>query len=280
MGHAFHAACVQLCSSRSIDENISAASALIREAAKAGADFVATPEMTSFMETKTKGLFASAAPEEDDKALAAFRALAAELKIWLLIGSLAIRVAPDKAANRSFLLSPAGDIEQRYDKIHMFDVDLEGGESYRESKNYRAGSQAALAGLPWGTLGLTICYDLRFPHLYRQLAQGGAAFLTVPSAFTQKTGEAHWHALLRARAIETGCFVFAPAQEGAHECGRQTYGHSLIISPWGEILAEAEAGPGFILAEIDPAKVEEARARIPALDHDRQILAPSTAFDV
>ena len=274
----FKAACVQLRTGRNVQENIEAASALIRAAHGAGAQFIATPETTSLMELKADVLFATCVEEAKDPALLAFRQLAEELSVWLLVGSLALRVAPDKVVNRSLLIGPDGSLKARYDKIHMFDVDLPGGESYRESKNYRAGTEAVIADLPWGRLGLSVCYDLRFPYLYRQLAKTGASFLTVPSAFTQKTGEAHWHVLLRARAIETGCFVIAPAQGGAHENGRQTYGHSLIISPWGEILAEAAQEPTFILAEIDPAKVAEARSRIPALDHDRAVLAPSGAF--
>jgi predicted amidohydrolase len=180
----------------------------------------------------------------------------------------------ERLRNRSFLIAPDGGIAQRYDKIHMFDVSLEGGESYRESAAFRPGEAAALAALPWGTLGMTVCYDLRFPHLYRALAQAGARFLTVPSAFTVPTGRAHWHVLLRARAIENFCFVFAPAQWGEHAEGRRTYGHSLIVAPWGEILAEAEDGVGVILAEIDPAKAEEARRAVPSLSHDRPFAPP------
>ncbi len=265
-----------------IDRNIADVSALIREAAKGGAQFVATPETTALMELGAKRLFANIVVQEEDRALTAFQSLASELGIHLLIGSLAIKVASDKAANRSFLLSPEGEITARYDKIHMFDVDLGNGEAYRESKNYRAGETSVLADLPGlgRKLGMTVCYDLRFPHLYRQLAQGGAGYLTVPSAFTKPTGEAHWHVLLRARAIETGCFVFAPAQGGTHDNGRETFGHSLIIDPWGDILAEAGTDPCVILAEIDPAKIEDARGRIPSLTHDRAIIASDAPTDV
>lgn len=266
-----------------IDRNIEDASALIREAAKGGAQFIATPETTALMELGAKRLFANIVTQEEDRALKAFQELASELGVHLLIGSLAVKVASDKAANRSFLLSPEGEIAASYDKIHMFDVDLGNGEAYRESKNYQAGEKSVLADLPLfgseGKLGMTICYDLRFPHLYRQLAHGGAGYLTVPSAFTKPTGEAHWHVLLRARAIETGCFVFAPAQGGTHENGRETYGHSLIIDPWGDILAEAGTDPCVILAEIDPAKIDEARGRIPSLAHDRAIISSDTATD-
>ena len=180
------------------------------------------------------------------------------------------RFRPTAPPTARFLIDRKGDIAARYDKIHMFDVDLAGGESYRESRNYRPGEQAVLADLPWGRLGLTICYDLRFPALYRALAEAGASMLAIPSAFTRQTGEAHWHVLMRARAIENGCFVFAAAQGGKHESGRETYGHSLIVDPWGRILAEGGVEPGVVLAEIDLAEVANARARIPSLQHGRR----------
>ncbi|MFZ3035573.1 MAG: carbon-nitrogen hydrolase family protein [Parvibaculum sp.] len=270
----FLAACVQLRAGREVAPNVDLAVSLIEEAAVAGAQFIATPENTSLMEAKSQLLFEKAVAEEDDTALAAFRAVAASRKVWALIGSLPIKVAPDKLANRSFLIGPDGVVIARYDKIHMFDVDLGGGESYRESKNFRPGAQAVTAELPWGVLGMTVCYDLRFPQLYRVLSEAGASFLSVPSAFTKPTGKAHWHVLLRARAIENGAYVLAPAQDGLHENGRETYGHSLIVAPWGEIIAEAEEGTGFIVAEIDPAKVAEARGRVPSLQHDRAFAVP------
>ncbi|MAM93216.1 carbon-nitrogen hydrolase family protein [Parvibaculum sp.] len=274
---SFLAACVQMRSSCDVADNIATAGALVSEAAEKGASFVMTPEMTSLLVTKTGDLFASAREEKDDEALAAFRALAAEKSIWLLAGSLPIKLSGTKVANRSFLISPEGEVAARYDKIHMFDVDLEGGESYRESKNYEAGREAIIAKLPWGRIGLTVCYDIRFPHLYRMLAQAGADFLTVPAAFTKQTGEAHWHTLLKARAIETGCFVFAPAQGGKHECGRETYGHSLIIAPWGEVIAEAAHDePGVILAEIDTGRIASARRKVPSLGHDRDFSLPES----
>ncbi|HEY1612768.1 MAG TPA: carbon-nitrogen hydrolase family protein [Rhizomicrobium sp.] len=272
---AFRAACVQLRSSDDVAENIATASALIREARRAGADFVATPENTTLMAPDGGAKLELSRSEDDDTALPAFRALAQELGIWLLIGSLAIKVSADKTANRSFLVDPQGAIAARYDKIHLFDVDLPSGETYRESNTVAGGDRAATADLPWCRVGLSICYDLRFPALYRDLAQAGAAMLTVPSAFTETTGKAHWHVLLRARAIENGAFVLAPAQGGLHANGRRTFGHSLIVSPWGEILAEAGTDPGIILAEIDPAAVAEARARVPSLRHDRRYAAPS-----
>ncbi|HSM18872.1 MAG TPA: carbon-nitrogen hydrolase family protein [Hyphomicrobiales bacterium] len=265
----FMAACVQLRAGQDVAANIEAAEALIREAAVAGADYVQTPEQTALMELRTKALFANIVAEEDDPALKRFTALAAELGIWLHIGSLAIRVAEDKAANRAFVIAPDGSIAARYDKIHMFDVDLPSGETYRESRNYRPGEEAVTVDLPWGRLGLSICYDLRFPYLYRALAHAGAHFLAIPAAFTRQTGEAHWHVLQRARAIETGCFVISAAQGGTHENGRETFGHSLIVAPWGEILAEAGTDPCVITAAIDQTACAEARQRIPALRHDR-----------
>jgi deaminated glutathione amidase len=222
------------------------------------------------METGRERFFAGIVAEEQDPALAMLRELARALGIFVHIGSLAIKVSPDKAANRSFLIDRHGEVVARYDKIHMFDVDLASGESYRESRNYRAGELAVLADLPWGRLGLTICYDLRFPALYRALAEAGASFLSIPSAFTRQTGEAHWHVLLRARAIETGCFVFAAAQGGTHENGRETFGHSLVIDPWGRVLSEGGTEPQVVIADVELAEVAAARARIPSLQHGRR----------
>lgn len=266
----FTAALIQMRSTRKIDVNLADASRMIREAAAAGAVYVQTPEMTNVMEAKREALFAAIEPEENDASLAAFRALAQELKIHLHIGSMAVKASPERAANRSFLIDPAGTVIASYDKIHMFDVDLGNGETYRESASYQPGENAAIADPPFGRLGLTICYDLRFPALYRALAESGASYLAVPSAFTRPTGEAHWHTLLRARAIENTCYVLAAAQGGKHENGRETYGHSLIVDPWGEIVAEGGTEPGVITARIDPAKVAEARKRIPSLQHGRR----------
>ena len=274
MSAAFTVACVQLASGTEIEANLAAAIEGIRRARDAGADFVLTPETTDMMEIKRRAAFEKAMPEAEHRGLAALRDLAAELGCWLLAGSLVVRLSETRLANRSFLIDPAGELAARYDKIHMFDVEVPDGQSYRESKAYQPGRTAVLADLPWGRLGLTVCYDLRFPRLFRTLAQAGAEFLTVPSAFTRLTGRAHWHVLLRARAIETGCFVLAPAQCGETSQGRQTYGHSLIAAPWGEVLAEAGEAPGVILAEIDPARVAEARRMIPALGHDRAFDAP------
>ncbi|MBU1210476.1 MAG: carbon-nitrogen hydrolase family protein [Alphaproteobacteria bacterium] len=261
----FRASLVQMCSGRDPDRNTAAASELIHEAVAAGANYVLTPEVTNVMEVEREALFAAAEPEDRNRSLASFKALAAELSVWLHIGSLAIRKSPDKLANRSYLIAPDGNIAARYDKIHMFDVSLANGEVYSESTNYAAGSEAVVAAMPWGGLGMTICYDLRFPYLFRTLALNGARMIAVPAAFTRPTGEAHWHVLLRARAIETQCFVFAAAQGGTHEHGRKTYGHSLIISPWGEILAEGGESPGVVTADIDMSKLEEVRARVPSL---------------
>jgi predicted amidohydrolase len=260
-----------LCTGQDVDENIDRANALIRKAAQGGANFIATPEMTHLMELSGKPLFSKVHYEDDDPGVRAFAGIAKELGVWLLIGSLAIRLSDDKVANRSFLFQPDGEVKAIYDKIHMFDVDLDGGESYRESKHYQAGTQAVIAELPWASIGLTVCYDLRFPYLHRLLAHRGASILAVPAAFTKPTGQAHWHILLRARAIENACYVVAPAQGGVHENGRETFGHSLIISPWGEILAEGGEKPCVISAMLDPGKVAETRGRIPSLNHDRAV---------
>jgi deaminated glutathione amidase len=271
---AFRAACIQLRSSDDVADNIRQTVALVREAAAQGASFIATPENTTLMAPDGGAKLANSFDEAHDPALPVFSALAKELKLWLLIGSLAIKVSPTKTANRSFLLAPDGSIAARYSKIHLFDVALAGGESYRESHTVEGGSEAVVADTALGAIGLTVCYDVRFPGLYRKLAQKGAFLFTVPSAFTVPTGQAHWHVLLRARAIENGAFVVAPAQGGVHANGRRTFGHSLIVSPWGEVLAEAGTDPGVILADIDPAQSAQARARIPNLQHDRPFTGP------
>jgi len=265
----FRAALVQLCSARTVAPSVEQATYLIRLAHADGASYVLTPETTNVMELNRARLRDMISHEADCRILAHFKALASELGIWLHLGSMTFRRDGGKIANRSLLITPDGAIAAHYDKIHMFDVDLAGGESYRESKTFEAGTRAVVAALPWGRIGLTICYDLRFPALYRALAHAGADFLAVPSAFTKQTGRAHWRTLLRARAIENGCFIFAAAQGGTHETGRETYGHSLIVDPWGVVLAEAGVEPGVISAEIDPPRVGEARRRIPSLMHDR-----------
>ena len=270
----FRAACVQLRSSDDVEENIRIACDFIREAHGQGAKFIATPENTTLMAPDGGAKLEKSFAEENDPALPRFRALAEELGVWLLIGSLALKVSEKKTANRSFLVDPKGRIAARYDKIFLFDVDLPSGETYRESNTVAGGNRAVVADLPWGRLGLSICYDLRFPQLYRRLAQVGASVLAVPSAFTETTGKAHWHVLLRARAIENGAFVIAPAQGGTHANGRKTYGHSLIVAPWGEILAEGGTEPGVILADIDLDAVKSARERVPSLRHDRDFEGP------
>jgi deaminated glutathione amidase len=267
----FTAAMVQMCTGLLPEANLEQGSRLIRQAAAEGADYVQTPEVSNMIQTNRKAMFELLATEQDDVSLKAYRALAAELNIHLHIGSLALRATAERAVNRSFLIGPDGNVLASYDKIHMFDIDLPGGESYRESANYQPGETAVISDLPWGRIGLTICYDLRFPALYRALAESGASFLTVPSAFTVRTGEAHWHTLLRARAIENGCFVFAAAQAGTHESKRQSYGHSLIVAPWGEVLAEGGGTEtGVFTAKIDPSRVEAARKIVPSLLHGRR----------
>ena len=267
---SFKAAMIQMRAGLAPAANLDAAVRLIGEAKSAGANYVQTPEMTNILAAKREQLFATIVAEDADNTLATLRELARKLSLHIHVGSLAVKLSHERAANRSLLIAPNGEIVARYDKIHMFDVDLANGESYRESNSYRAGESATLADLPWGRLGLTVCYDLRFPALYRALAEAGATLLAVPSAFTKQTGEAHWHVLLRARAIENGCFVFAAAQGGKHESGRETYGHSLIVDPWGRILAEGGDEPGVVMAEIDMSEVAKARGRIPSLEHGRR----------
>jgi predicted amidohydrolase len=270
MTSTFTVGLVQMRSGLAPPANLETAIRLIGEAKAAGADYVQTPEMTNVMDIKRERLFAAMVPEDDDLSLVRFRELARKLRIHLHIGSLGIKISPERAVNRSFLIDREGEIVARYDKIHMFDVDLAGGESYRESRNFRPGESAIVADLPWGRLGFSICYDLRFPALYRALAEAGASFISIPAAFTRQTGEAHWHILIRARAIENGAFVFAAAQGGMHENGRETFGHSLIVDPWGRIVAEGGTEPGIVVARIDPAEVAAARAKIPSLQHGRR----------
>jgi predicted amidohydrolase len=252
--------------------NIAEASVLIKEAVGKGAKFVLTPEMTNILETDRDRLKRLVRPEGDDASVAAFAELARDQRIWLLAGSFALKGPEDKLVNRSLLFSPDGKVTARYDKVHLFDVDLPTGQSLRESATYAPGHPVPLVPLPFARLGLTICYDIRFPHLYKSLAQAGAEVLTVPSAFTKVTGEAHWHVLLRARAIETGSFVLAPAQGGVHECGRETYGKSLAVSPSGDIWAEGGQDAQVIMTAIDRSQVLDARRRIPVLRHGGQVI--------
>ncbi len=263
---AFRAACVQMRSGIDRARNVADALALIEEAAQKGAHFIMTPEMTNAVDRNAERLMASLPEGEEIDEVRAFGAAAAESGVWLLIGSMAINRGDGRLANRSFLFGPDGEIAARYDKIHMFDVSLENGESWRESRIYHPGAEAVVVETPLVKVGLSICYDVRFPHLYRAMAQAGAEVLCVPAAFTRQTGRAHWKTLLTARAIECGAFVIAAAQGGVHEDGRETFGHSLIISPWGDILTEARGDePCVILAEIDPARVAKARGQIPSL---------------
>lgn len=254
--------------------NVADACAMIREAKARGAGFVTTPEMTNILEPDRPRLRALARPEAEDEGVATFSALAQELGLWLNIGSLALKGKAEKLVNRSLLLRPDGTVAARYDKLHLFDVDLPTGETLRESHAYAAGHNVPVVATPFGRLGLTICYDVRFPHLYRSLAKAGASWFTVPSAFTVPTGEAHWHVLMRARAIETGSFLLAAAQGGLHESGRETYGHALAVSPWGEVLAEAGREPEVLMVDLDMEAVRRARGRIPALGHDRPFALP------
>lgn len=252
-----------------IDANLAAAEALIRAAANQGASFIATPEMTHILQRSSKKLFAAITDEANDSGVKRFAALAKELSIDLLIGSLAIKTGEKRAANRSYLFGPEGRIKARYDKIHLFDVTVSAAETWKESNVYDRGDKAVMADIDGGALGLSICYDLRFPPLYRHYGQSGADIIAVPAAFTRPTGEAHWAPLLRARAIETGSFIIAPAQGGLHADGRTTYGHSMIIGPWGDIRARLDNDEaGFICAEIDVADVQDARRRIPAWNHN------------
>ena len=283
MSGAFTAACVQFTAGPDPEPNLSQVADLVRRARDAGADLIMTPEASNFIENGRRRRD-KARREADDPFLAGMRELARGTGAWLLLGSLVIDpagepgadVGEERLANRSFLIDPAGAVVARYDKIHMFDIDLPGGESYRESNAYRPGAGTAVAETPWGRLGMSVCYDVRFPHLYRALAQAGADFLAVPSVFTVPTGRAHWHVLLRTRAIENGCFVFAPAQWGEHVGGRKSYGHSLIVDPWGEVLADGGEGTGIAMARIDPARIAEARRMVPSLQHDRGFTPPET----
>ena len=263
-------ACVQMRSGRDPAKNRDDAVRLVGEAADAGAVFVQTPEMTSLVERERNRLFENIHRQEEDITLAALRETARARGITLQIGSLAVRDG-DKVANRAFLIDPQGEIAAQYDKIHLFDVDLPNGETWRESRTYQGGERAVLARTAIGMLGLSICYDIRFPYLYRAYAQAGAEIIGAPACFTRQTGEAHWHVLNRARAIETGCFMISAAQGGLHEDGRESFGHSLIIDPWGRILAEGGTEPGVITAAIELEDVARARGRVPSLRHDRDV---------
>lgn len=272
---SFTAACIQMTSKTDVAENLAFSSGLIRAASAAGADFIATPEVTNMLEPNKQSAREKAQFEEDDMTLKAYQALASELGKWILAGSLVIKIkGEERLANRSFLIAPDGGVKAKYDKIHMFDVELENGEFHRESSGYRPGETSVVAETPLGNIGMTVCYDVRFAHLFQDLARAGAGILTVPAAFTYTTGKAHWHILLRARAIENGAFVIAPAQCGQHSGKRRTYGHSLIIDPWGEILADGGEETGFITAKIDMDEVAKRRRNVPNLLNIRPYSRP------
>ena len=269
-------ACAQLTSTTDIAENIEISSELIREAHGHGAQLIGLPEVVNLVQRSRRKSAEVVKTEDEETSLKAYRELAAELGVWLHTGSLVIKLMDDERnVNRSFLIDDKGAIAATYDKIHMFDVDLENGVSFRESRVFKPGDRAVVAETPWCGLGMTVCYDVRFAYLYRALAKAGASVLMVPAAFTRQTGQAHWHILLQARAIETGCYVVAPAQCGDHEDGRQTYGHSLIVAPWGEILADGGEEPGVVMAELDFSRIDKARGMVPALSHDRDFAPPA-----
>jgi deaminated glutathione amidase len=276
MSQPFRVACVQNCATDDLAANLATAVDLVRAAAGARAELICLPEFFSNLEQSAAAYYDKGYGADTHPALPAFGALAREYSCWLLLGSIPIKASAGKVYNRSHLLAPDGGVVATYDKIHLFDVALEDGQSYLESASVVPGERAATAALPWGVLGLSICYDVRFPQLYRALAKAGADFISIPAAFTAKTGQAHWHTLVRARAIETGCFVFAPGQCGVRPWGRHTYGHSLIVDPWGEVLAEGGEEEGYIVADVDVARVAEVRRMIPALAHDR-VFAPPRA---
>jgi deaminated glutathione amidase len=274
------AALVQLNVSDDPVANLAVTLGFVRQAVEQGADFVLTPELTNGLSSSRAHQRSVFRHEEDDETLATLRAEAKAAGIWLLIGSLGLLThdADGRFANRSFLIAPDGSVAARYDKIHMFDVNVSATEVYRESEGYRPGTQAVVAETPFVKIGMTVCYDVRFPALYRRLAQGGAQVITVPAAFNHITGAAHWETLLRARAIETGCFVLAPAQTGFHAetagKGRRTHGHSLAVAPWGEVLADAGTDPGVTLVDLEMSRIREARNRVPSLAHDRGFDGP------
>jgi len=274
MSESVIAACVQVCAGPEITPNLERTEALIREAAGRGAQLIVLPENVSLMIQGRDNLFARVSCAAEHPAIAFFRRMARETQAWIVGGSIGVHVGDDRLANRSYLFDPSGAIVTFYDKLHMFDADLSDEESYRESLNYRPGDQMVVAATPWGPLGLTICYDLRFPQLYRALGKAGASIITVSAAFAATTGQAHWHVLLRARAIETGAFILASAQCGEHDGGRRTYGHSMIVTPWGAILAEAGEEPCVITATLDLGQVAETRRKLPSLQHDRDFTTP------
>ena len=266
---SFKAACIQTTATPDLRHDVGVLDRMIREAAREGARFVATPEYCAGLDTKDGKMFPAAYREEEHPALPAMQGLARDLEIWLLIGSIGVKAPDGRIFNRSFMLSPEGAIAARYDKVHLFDIDLGEGRSYRESATIAPGERGVVAPCAEGMIGLSICYDIRFADLYRAYAKAGAGMLAAPAAFTKVTGEAHWHVLQRARAIENGAYVISPGQCGTLSGGAQCYGHSLIVDPWGRVLADGGEAPGMVLAEIDLSLVAETRRRIPSLTHDR-----------
>ncbi len=269
MTSPFRIACLQINTGNDLAANLATLSDMVAEAARGGARFVLTPEYSLMMDGSGRVMRERALPEDGGEPLAQLRALAREQQIWLLLGSLTLKTGDERIANRSLLIADDGRVVAAYDKIHMFDVTLPDGKVIRESSSYRPGERAVVAPTPWGSSGMTVCYDLRFPHLFRALAQQGAQFIAVPSSFQRQTGKVHWHALLKARAIENACYIFAPAMCGEHAGNRQTYGHALIVDPWGEVLADGGEAPGIVYADIDPARVAKIRSMMPSLEHDR-----------
>ena len=274
---SFIAACVQSTATPDVEADIRVLTDFIRAAAAKGARFVATPEYCAGLDTRDGKMFPVTFAEAEHPVLPAMQGLAKDLKLWLLIGSIGVRAADGRIFNRSFMLSPAGAIAARYDKIHLFDIDLGEGRAYHESATIAAGRNAVIAPCAEGLIGLSICYDIRFPHLYRAYAQEGADMFAAPAAFTRVTGEAHWHVLQRARAIENGAYVIAPGQCGTLSGGAECYGHSLIVDPWGRVLADGGTEPGIVTAEIDLLQVAETRRRIPSLLHDKPYAAACLA---
>lgn len=269
MTQPFRVACLQMQSGNDLAANLDTLTRMTREAAGGGARLVMSPEYALMMDGSGRTMRERALPADGGEVLAGLCALSRELGIWTLIGSLTLRADDERMVNRSYLVADDGRVVASYDKIHMFDCTLPDGKVIRESSAYRPGGRAVIAATPWGRLGMTVCYDLRFPHLYRTLAQAGADFLSIPSSFQRQTGKVHWHTLVKARAIENACFVFAPAMCGEHPGNRSTYGHTLIVDPWGEVLADGGEAPGIVYANVDPARVRKVRGMIPSLEHDR-----------
>jgi len=270
MPETFRVACLQMQTGNDLATNLDTVQTMARAAARDGARFVLTPEYTLMMDGSGRVMRERALEADGRPALPGLQALAKELSVWLLVGSLTLKTDADRIANRSYLIAADGSVVASYDKIHMFDVTLPDGKVIRESSAYCPGERATIADTPWGKIGLTVCYDLRFPHLYRALAKAGARYLTIPSSFQRATGKVHWHTHIKARAIENACFVFAPAMCGEHPGNRTTYGHSLIVDPWGDVLADGGDQPGIIYADIDPARVDRVRSMLPSLEHDRE----------